>query len=162
MSDRKKDWAVHADLWLSTVGFSGNKTESLVLLILFWPCIAALLGFMCCIQCLLLEKEGIKRTLEGALAHWTTISICLQAFFWHHPFCHASSESVVIQLIYRVQPQPGCFLVWSSPHPTFGVHKQRYMGGLGFGKIWQVPCTCQRFCKSRFGSMALRTSIATA
>lgn len=161
MSDRKKDWAVHADLWLSTVGFSGNRTESLVLLMIFWPCMAALLGFMCCVQCMLLEKEGIKRTLEGVLAHWPTISICLQAFFGII-LSAMPAVSVVIQLIYRVQPQPGCFLGWSSPHPTFGVHKQRDVGGFGFGKIWQVPHTCQRFCKSRFGSMALRTSIATA
>lgn len=91
MSDRKKDWAVHADMWLSTVGFSGNKTEFLVLLIILRPCMATLLGFMCCIQCILLENEGIKSSLEGAslakILHLPSSHFCLQ------PFCQGSSES---------------------------------------------------------------------
>lgn len=104
------------------------------------------------------HEEGTGRCLSS-LANNPHLPSSL---FWHQPFCHASSESAVNQLICRVQPQPRCFLGWTSPHPTPGVHEQRHVGGLGFGKLWQVPHTCQRFWKSRFGSMALRISIATA
>lgn len=101
--------------------------------------------------CILLEKEGIKRTLEGTWAPWPRISICLP---WLQALC-------TVQLISRVQPQTGCFLGWTSPHPALGL-EQRDVRCLTFGKLFQVPHTCQRFWKSRIGSVALRTSIATA
>lgn len=60
--------------------------------------------------CILLQKEGIKRTLEGTLAHWPRISMCLQAFPGFRLLACLQGECTVTQFISRVQPQAS-FLV---------------------------------------------------
>lgn len=99
-------------------------------LIFVWPCVATLLGFLCCIQ-LHPGRKGRQQEDTGiTLAKNLHLS---SGFFWFN-FAWLQWGCTLVQLICTVQSQTGCFLGLSSPHPTLFLWTER----CGRFRLWEA------------------------